>query len=130
MKSTKIVKTPAKTVKVKATTKEVTTYTCDLCLKSVDKSGDNRYGSGMSSCYLCKRDICRRKVAPNSYEMTCMVRVDNGSDYDDHYCKICAAIYLPAKRQMEERQWKEEEDLEAEMVKKSLTMTLKDIDKA
>lgn len=114
------VKIPAKVVKTEAKVKKVLTVSCDICNSKIDLSKDNRYGSGMSQCCLCKRDICRTVKAGRYGDGTCYQMYDNGSDYWDKYCIICYPLYIPAMRALQERHWKEEEKLEAKIKKESL----------
>ncbi len=95
MKTTKTIEVPAKVVKREAKTKEVVTYTCDVCDKSVDKSEDNRYGSGMSACSMCGRDICRRSKTGNSgWPKSCYVEhPEDHGDYPRKMCMICEPLW-------------------------------------
>lgn len=117
------IKVPAKVVKTPAKVKKVLTVTCDICEKAIDLSLDNRYGSGMSKCDLCKRDICRTKKAGIYGDGTCYIMEDNGSDYWDKYCIICYPLYIPARREMIARHDEEEEALEKRIREESLAKT-------
>lgn len=68
-----------KAVPARKVTREL--FYCDICNASIDKSQDNRYGSGGSKCTLCKREICRGKCTLRDYP--------GGGDYSDNYCKFC-----------------------------------------
>lgn len=115
------VKVPAKVVKTPAKVKTVVRYTCDICSETVDKSQDNRYGSGMSQCTLCKRDICRTMVKDKYAVYTCWeYDPDEHGDYPDKYCIHCIAVYIPERRKLAEKHWREEEKLEIKMRKESL----------
>lgn len=102
-----------------ASKKKVIAHSCDVCNKVIDKSQDNRYGSGVSKCSLCKRDICRTRNEDRSY--TCFeYDPDEIGDYPDKICIICFPLYIPARREMNKRHWKEEEELEEQIKKESL----------
>lgn len=115
------IEVPAKVIKQPATTKKVVRYSCDICGKNVDKNQDNRYGSGMSVCTLCGRDICSTSKKGNGYPFTCWnYDQDYSGDYPDKYCIICIPLYFPARREMNERHWQEEELLDMFIKKISL----------
>ena len=103
-----------KTVKVRAVkaqperTKEVTKTHCDFCRAVVPDHGS--YG-WYPSCSICGRDCCRKHNSPDP---------DEFGDYPDWYCRICLPLIIPAKREMKERHWAEEEEMEKRIRKESL----------
>lgn len=111
-----------KTVKVKlaarkaipARTKEYIKILCDLCSKPVVSSS---YGRGGGKCWLCGRDICEKHT----------VR-EYGGDYATKYCTICHPLYMPAIRELENRQDTEKEALERKIKKLSLTPPKQEVD--
>lgn len=122
MKVTKTVKVPAKPAKqaVPAHTKEVEIHLCDLCAATIDKSQDNRYGSGSSSCYMCKCEICRKGK--------CMIReYPDGGDYGYNYCRVCHDLrfgkYRVEWEEIDREAERKEEALEAKIIKESLQWT-------
>jgi len=100
-------KVPAKTIK--ATTQKVTVITCDAidCKEKITSTGYGYRGS----CSLCKRDICRTHT---TYDP------DEPGDYPDNFCPKCVEIWIPMRREMNERHWEEEERLEKQARKLSL----------
>lgn len=123
MKKETVVKVPPKkAVAAKpATTKTVVRYTCDVCGKAIDRSLDNRYGSGMSKCSLCGRDVCRTQVEGKYGQYTCFdFDPDEMGDYPDKYCIICFPLYIPVRNALKEKHWKAEEALENKVKKESL----------
>jgi len=126
MKKEVEVKVPAKIIKREATVKKVTRYTCDICGKTVDKSQDNRYGSGMSNCSVCGRDICRTSKGSGGYPYTCWDdHPDDHGDYPSKMCITCIPLWYKLYTPMQERHWKEEEEMEARIKKESLNDSTK-----
>jgi hypothetical protein len=101
MKKIETVKIPAKkAVAAKpATTKQVEKTVCDFCGASVPDHGS--YG-WYPRCACCGRDTCRKH---NTFDP------DEPGDYGDWFCQICLPLLLPARREMQERHWNEEEEL-------------------
>ncbi len=77
---------------------------CDICGKGIDKSEDNRYGSGNSECHLCGRDICRRMTKSyGSYTCYKLDPIDDWKDYRDKYCIKCFDLKFGEKYDAEYR---------------------------
>lgn len=112
MKKEVIVKVPAKkAVAAKpARTKKVKKTVCDFCGADVPSHGS--YG-WYPSCSICGRDCCRKH---NTFDP------DEPGDYGSWFCQICLPLILPARREMQDRHWKEEEELEARIKKESLAL--------
>lgn len=112
-KQEQIVKVPAKPAKP-ARTKTVEIYKCDFCKATIDKSLDNRYGSGASACQVCNRDVCRK----------CLIRLCDDTDNPcDHYCPTCYGlwyqVYKEERRQIEAKYEQDIDKLDAKIKKES-----------
>lgn len=107
MKTTTVKKIPAKTIK--ETTQKIVTIVCDIkdCKELVTNHHYGYYGT----CHICKRDICRRHTVYDP---------DETGDYPDNYCTDCARVFIPKRREMNERHWAEEKALEKEVKELSL----------
>lgn len=108
MKQTKEIKVPAKVVKTPVKIKKVTKILCDFCGATVPDHGS--YG-WFPNCSICGRDTCRKHNKPDPDEV---------GDYPEWFCQICMPLILPARREMENRHYKEEEELEARIKEESL----------
>ncbi len=111
MKEIKEIKVKAKVIK--ATTRKVEKITCDVlgCGVTINEKG---YGF-RGKCDLCGRDICRGHT---TYDP------DEPGDYPENYCPTCVELWIPARREMKNRHWDEEEKLEAKVKKLSLAKEL------
>lgn len=105
MKKEVIVTTPARKA-IPSKKKTVLKVLCDFCSKpTADHYGNQR------SCSICSRDLCPKHTKWDP---------DDPSDYPDKFCSICLRIYIPARSEMRERHWKEEDELDAEFKTLSL----------
>lgn len=112
------IEVPEKIVKRPAKTKIVYRFTCDVCGLYVDKSQDNQYGSGISACSTCKRDVCRTR---GQYGHTCFVdHPEDHGDYPRKMCAICEPIYYKIISPMLKRHNDEEEQAEKQLKEESL----------
>ena len=122
MKIVETIKVPAKVVKTPAKAKKITRVTCDVCLNSVDLSLDNRYGSGMSKCDVCNRDICRSGKNGKDWPKTCWVEhPEDSGDYPRKMCIICKPFWSELYKPMQERHYAEEKAMERRVKKESLS---------
>ena len=110
MKKVTTVRIPAKPAKkaVPATTKQVTKVVCDFC--GADLPSHGSYGLS-PQCSICRRDCCRKDATPDP---------DETGDYPDWFCPICLPLIVPARRELNDRHWAEEEELEKRIRKESL----------
>jgi len=88
--------------------KKVVQVVCDFCDTVLPDHGS--YG-WYPSCSICGRDTCRKH---NSFDP------DEIGDYGDWFCDICMPLIIPARREMKERHWEEEGQLEKMIKEKSL----------
>lgn len=104
MKKVIEVKVRAKTIK--ATTKEVTEFYCDVagCGKKIT------HGNGHECC-ICDRDVCFDHYRAES---------DDYGDRMHYYCPICYDLYVYAYEDMKEKYWNEEEKLREDVKNESL----------